>query len=101
MTEGAQFEAMQFVEPAFGPGEKFPGTIETRLGFFATEDDAIDVARAAWTAHRASDTHDVAWWIVRVPGESMARWIADSRSPTERVLDLRSNQLIEVPAETT
>lgn len=99
MAVGSQFEAMQYVEPAFGPGEAFPGTQETRLGFFNSEDDAIDVAREAWAAHRASDSHDVAWWIVRVPGETMARWIADSRSPVERVLDLRSNQLVEVPSE--
>lgn len=96
MTEGTQFEAMQFVEPAFGPGESFPGTIETRLGFFRGETEAVDVARKAWEAHRASGSRDVAWWIVRVPGETMARWIADSRSPVERVLDLRSNQLVEV-----
>lgn len=96
MAEGTQFEAMQFVEPAFGPGEKFPGTVETRLGFFVSEDAAVDAAKAAWEAHRASGSHDVAWWIVRVPGESMARWIADSHSPVERVLDLRSNQLVEV-----
>jgi hypothetical protein len=94
-----QYEAMQFVEPAFGPGEKFPGTIETRLGFFTDQDDAIEVARAAWLAHRASDSHDVAWWIVRIPGESLARWIADSRSPVERVLDLRSHSLVEVEPE--
>jgi hypothetical protein len=99
MAEGAHFEAMQFVEPAFGPGETFPGTQETRLGFFASEEEAIGVAREAWRTHRASESRDVAWWIVRTPGETMARWIADSRSPVERVLDLRSNQLVEVPVE--
>ena len=46
--------------------------------------------------HRESGSHDVAWWVVRVPGETLARWIADGRSPVERVLDLRSNQLVEV-----
>jgi hypothetical protein len=68
VTEGQQFETMQFVEPAFGPGESFPGTIESRLGYFVDEQDAIDAGRAAWEAHRASRSHDVAWWIVRVPG---------------------------------
>jgi len=38
----------------------------------------------------------VAWWIVRAPGESLARWIADAASPVERVLDLRTNELVEV-----
>ncbi len=90
------FEAMQFVEPAFGPGEKFPGTLETQLGVFDTEAEAIEVARVAWQEHRASSSHDVAWWIVRVPGDTTARWIADSRSSRERVLDLRTNSLVEV-----
>jgi hypothetical protein len=99
VVEGTRFEAMQFVEPAFGPGEKFPGTMETRLGFFTSEDDAIDAAKVAWVAHRASGSHDVAWWIVRVPGESMARWIADAHSPIERVLDLTSKELVEVDHE--
>ena len=57
--------------------------------------EAIAVGRAAWEAHRA-DSHDVAWWLVKVPGESLARWIADSRSPLERVLDLNTQQLVEV-----
>ena len=96
MAERAQFEAMQFVEPAFGPGESFSGTIETRLGFFTSETEAVDVARTAWEDHRASGSRDVAWWIVRVPGESVAQWIADSHSSVERVLDLTSNQLVEV-----
>ncbi len=96
MTDAPAFEAMQFVEPAFGHGEPFPGTIETRLGYYKKVQDAIDAGRTAWEAFRAEDSRDVAWWIVRVPGETMARWIADSRSPFERVLDLTSNQLVEV-----
>lgn len=97
--ERARFETVQFVEPAFGPGESFPGTVETNLGIFADEGDAIEVARDAWLKHRESASHDVAWWIVRVPGETLARWIADSRSPVERVLDLRTHQLVDVDAE--
>ena len=92
------FEAVQFVEPAFGPGESFPGTVETHLGVFVSQSDAIEVGRVAWQAHRESGSNDVAWWIVRVPGESLARWIADGRSPVERVLDLRTSQLVEVEA---
>ncbi len=95
MAGAAAFEAMQFVEPTFGPGEAFPRTVETRLGVFDSEVEAIRAARAAWQAHRAANTNDVAWWIVRHPGETLATWIADSRSPTERVLDLRTNRLVE------
>jgi hypothetical protein len=97
MTETGQFETVQFVEPALEPGQRYTGPIETLLGSFDVEAEAIANGREAWIAHRGSDSHDVAWWIVRVPGESLARWIADSRSPVERVLDLTTNQLVEVP----
>jgi len=96
MEEAATFEVMQFVEPALEPGQRYEGAIETLLGTFENETEAIAVGRAAWEAHRATDTHDVAWWLVRLPGEPLARWIADSRSPFERVLDLTTQQLVEV-----
>ncbi len=96
MEEATMFEVTQFVEPALEPGQRFEGAQETSLGTYEDEAEAIAVGRAAWEAHRASDTHDVAWWLVRVPGEQLARWIADSRSPNERVLDLTTQQLVEV-----
>lgn len=96
MTDRSQFETVQFLEPAFGPGEVFPGTVETQLGVFAAEHEAIDMDRAAWRNHRESGSRDVAWWLVRVSGEALARWIADGGSPVERVLDIRTNQLVEV-----
>ena len=96
MSDETQFEAVQFLEPALEPGQRYTGPIETTLGVFEVEADAVAVGRAAWLAHRGSDTHDVAWWLVRVPGESLARWIADSRSEVERVLDLTTKQLVEV-----
>ena len=99
MPDGSGFEVMQSVEPAFGPGESFSGTIETRLGIFESEADAISKASNAWATHRQSDVNDVAWWIVRVPGGTLARWIADSRSMVPRVLDLRTSRLVEVEAE--
>lgn len=91
-----QYELVEFVEPAFGEGGSFVGTRERVLGVFDLETDAIEVGRAAWTAFRQSGSSDVAWWIVRVPGEALARWIADGASPTERVLNLRTNELVEV-----
>ena len=45
---------------------------------------------------READTADVMWWIVRVPGESLARWVADRASDEEQVLDLTTNELIVV-----
>lgn len=96
MEETTVFEVTQFVEPALAPGQRYEGAQETSLGAFEDEAEAIAVGRTAWEAHRASDTHDVAWWLVRVPGEKLARWIADSRSPHERVLDLTTQQLVEV-----
>ena len=90
------FEAIQFVEPELRPGVRYTGPQETLLGRYTQEADAIAVGRAAWEAHRASTPNVVAWWIVRKPGENLARWIADSRNPVERVLDLTTNQLIEL-----
>ena len=92
----SQYELVEFVEPAFGAGGSFVGTQERVLGTFEVETDAIEVGRAAWTAFRQSGNSDVAWWIVRVPGEALARWIADGASPIERVLNLRTNELVEV-----
>ena len=96
MGDGQVFEVRQFVEPALTPGQRYEGPIETTLGTFVDEADAVAAGRAAWEAFRSRDTHDVAWWLVKVPGESLARWIADSRSDVERVLDLTTQQLVEV-----
>ena len=89
------FTAMQFVEPALEPGQRYTGPQETLLGTFDNEADAVLVGRHAWTEFRERDTADVAWWVVRANDEELARWIADSRSEYERVLDLTTNQLVE------
>ena len=86
----------ELVEPAFREGGAFQGTQERRLGVFNAEVLAIDAGRKAWTAFRESGSQDVAWWVVRTPGETLARWIADGGSPVERVLDLRTSQLVEL-----
>ena len=92
----SEYEAVEFVEPAFQEGGSFAGTLERVLGVYDIEAEAIATGRSAWKAFRASGSTDVAWWIVRAPGESLARWIADAASPVERVLDLRTNELVEV-----
>ncbi len=92
----SQYELVEFVEPAFREGGSFVGTQERVLGVFEVETEAIEVGRAAWTAFRQSGSSDVAWWIVRLPGEALARWIADGASPVERVLNLRTNELVEI-----
>ena len=91
------FETVEFREPALQPGERYTGPIETSLGTFEVEGDAIAVGRQAWKAFLANPTNDVAWWLVRVEGEELARWIAESRSNVERVLDLTTKQLVELP----
>lgn len=90
------FELVEFVEPALGEGAHFGGTESNVLGAYETEADAIAEGRARWKAFQASGSNDVAWWIVRVPGEDLARWIADGASHTERILDLTTNTLVEV-----
>ncbi len=97
MQEG-MFTATEYREPALEPGMAYQGPIETLIGTYNDEKDAIEAARAGWKNFRMSDSRDVAWWIVRKQGEGLARWIAESRSSVERVLDLRTNELVEVEA---
>lgn len=90
------FELIQFREPAFGgPGISME-TSETKVGEFGTEQEAINAGRTAWIEFRRNPSPDVVWWTVRATGERLARWIADGHSEVERVLDLRTNQLVEV-----
>lgn len=95
MQEGS-YTATEYREPALEPGMPYQGPIETLIGTYGEERDAIEAARVLWKEFRASDSHDVAWWIVRRHGEDLARWIAESRSSVERVLDLTTHQLVEV-----
>jgi hypothetical protein len=94
--EDMAFEVVEFREPAPSAGMPFQGTTEVLLGVYPTEADAIDVGRRRWREMRTVDTKDVMWWIVRVPGESLARWIADRSSAEEQILDLRTNELVVV-----
>jgi hypothetical protein len=93
---GESFEVVQFIEPDFVPGVPYPGPEETVLGEFNTEADAVECGRKAWISYRERELSQVAWWIVRVPGESLARWIAESRNASERVLDLRTQQFVDL-----
>ena len=97
MQEGI-YTATEYREPALEPGMVYQGPVETLIGNFTDEREAIEAARQLWKGFRMSDSHDVAWWIVRKDGEGLARWIAESRSSVERVLDLRTNELVEVEA---
>lgn len=90
------FELIEFREPAPAPGVPFQGTVQTVIGGFDDELDAVAAGRELWKATRAEGTKDVVWWIVRVPGERLARWIADAASAEEQVLDLTTNTLIPI-----
>jgi hypothetical protein len=92
----SQYELVEFVDPAFRDGGGFQRTRERVLGVYTAEVVAIDAGRKVWTAFRESGSQDVPWWVVRTPGETLARWIADGGSPVGRVLDLRTNQLVEL-----
>jgi hypothetical protein len=96
MDNDGIFTTHEFREPAIVAGQAPVSAIETLLGSFATEGEAVAVGRAAWESFRASGSHDVAWWLVRASGEDLARWIADSGSDVQRVLDLRTNTLVEL-----
>lgn len=90
------FELVEFREPTPEPGQPFPGTSQIVVGVYDLETDAIEVGRNRWKEMRASDTTDVMWWVVRVPGETLARWVADRSSADEQILDLRTNELVTV-----
>ena len=86
------FEAVEFIDPWDDPGVAVDGNV---LATFDAEDDAIAVARTARQTFLDSGRRDYAWWIVRVPGMTLARWIADSSFAKEFVLDLRTGELVE------
>ena len=94
---GSRFEAVHYVEPDVVPGMRYDGPLETRLGVFESEVEAIEVARDAWLDARARFPKRVAWWVVRRPGEQIARWIADSRSAHEKYVDLTTMELLDSP----
>lgn len=85
------FEAVEFIDRKAAPGAP---PEENLLGMFTDEQEAVERAREARDAFE--DSEDYAWWLVRQNGASLARWIADSRSSKEFVLDLTSGELIEV-----
>lgn len=85
------FEVMQFTDLKHPPGQPI---IEERLGAYESERDAVEVARVAMQNYLAAEGEDYVWWIVRIEGSTLARWIADSRDQQEFVLDLRSGQLV-------
>jgi len=95
MREGT-FTATEFHEPTPEPGVPYRGPIETSIGTFEDERQAIEAARRRWRAFRQDGSNDVAWWIVKRRGEGLARWIAESRSDVERVLDLTTHELVEL-----
>jgi uncharacterized protein YbcI len=87
------FEAVQFIEMR---GSISP--TETVLGEFEEELEAVAAARSARQNFKTAGATDYAWWIVRERGASLANFISDSTSDKEFVLDLRSGELVEVPA---
>lgn len=85
---------MENIDPRHPPGQ----AIQTRiLGMFEEEAEAVEAGRAAMAAFKQGGQEDYAWWLVREEGSQLSRWIADSLSEREYVLDLRSGQLVELP----
>ncbi len=86
------YEVVESIDLRDRPG----APIEERVtGPFEREDEAIAAARALRAAFAASGRPDYAWWVVRQRGATLARWIADSQSAKEFVLDLRTGSLVE------
>ena len=87
------FEVTQSIEPKSPPGAEVE---VTSLGTFDDLEEAIGAARVARDLVSKSRSDDYSWWTVKEPGAQLARWISDSRSTAEFVLDLRTGQLVEV-----
>jgi hypothetical protein len=90
------YEVVEFREPAPRPGEPYKGRTETVLGTYESEHVAIEHGRMAWQSGKTGGSTDVAWWIVRAPGEQLARWLADGGSESEQVLDLSTNAMVPI-----
>ncbi len=88
------FEVMEFVEHRDDPGLPVD---ERVIGTFDDEASAVEIGRGARNQFLTTKSEDYAWWLVRLPGERLARWIADSHSDREFMLDLTTGQLVEVP----
>ena len=56
MQEGI-FTATEYREPALEPGMRYEGPIETLIGNFTDERDAIEAARGLWKEFRLSGSH--------------------------------------------
>lgn len=86
------FEAVQFVETRANPEP-----VETVLGEFEDEQEAVESSRNAKRKFLQDGSEDYAWWIVRKKGARLANFISDSTNDKEFVLDLSSGELVEVP----
>lgn len=87
------YEAVEFVDAKAHPGAP---PSERMIGQFPAEEDALEEARSVRETFLESGSPDYAWWVVRQSGARLARWIADSRSDKEFVLDLTTGELVEV-----
>ena len=83
------FEIVQFVES--GPGDE---TLQTVVGESSSLERAIEIARQACRDFQGDGAY--AWWVVREPGQQLARWISDNKSHKEFTVDLRSGALVEI-----
>lgn len=85
------YEVVEFVEMR---GHSAP--TENVVGVYPDEKLAVEGARRARTGFLASGRDDYAWWIVRTVGKRISTFISDSKSDKEFVLDLTTNQLVEI-----
>lgn len=85
------YEVVEFVEV-----RGYAAPAETAMGVYADEALAVDGARRARSEFLDTGRDDYAWWIVRTVGGKVAAFIADSKSEKEFVLDLTTNQLVEI-----
>jgi len=89
----SKYETIEYVEEEVD-GIPTGTSVETLLGVFESENEAVARARAARAAY--GDRHEYAWWIAREQGGRIALWIGDSRSGREFVVDVTKEEVVDL-----
>jgi hypothetical protein len=90
------FQAVRYVEEEKQKGLVAPVPTLFEIGRYSDESLAVAAARVSMGEFFRNGRPEYAWWIVRQVGDEVARWIADSRTRREFMVDLTTNRLVEV-----
>jgi hypothetical protein len=83
------YEAIEYIEEELD-GIPTGTSVETLLGVFESEREAVASARSARAAY--GDRHEYAWWTVREQGGRIALWIGGR----EFLVDLTKEEIVDL-----